>query len=69
MHYRNKLRYCRNNIIVKGKPNHFNSNGSGYSFGNKDIYGMIKKLSISTYTDKNTRARMKWKNQYVYLVP
>ena len=50
-HIRNdKLRSCWNNIVVKGKSDHFNSTGYGYSFDNKGFYEMINNSSVSTYT-------------------
>ena len=50
--HHDKLRSCRNNIVVNGKSNHFNSTGYGYSFGNKGFYGMINNSSVSTYAHK-----------------
>lgn len=50
--HHDKLRSCQNNIVAKGKQNHFNSNGYEYSFGNKGLYGMMNNSLVSTYADK-----------------
>ena len=47
----NILKSCKNNIIT-GHSHHFGSTGNHYSYGNRAIYGIINKSSVTQYVSR-----------------
>ena len=50
-----KLKFCKSNIFLPGKSNHFDSSGYYYSFGNRASYKKQGSSSINTYTNKKSK--------------